>query len=117
MDSETILGSPRGFEPHNQRPGLTEGLKIREFLVVFKIGIHSLLLQEAVCSRLGGTMAHQVGQLGTKLEVRSSNRRPSRDNFSLVLCVHTTLGVPRSGEGKDGEESSGKLSQKALCQE
>ncbi|GFO45427.1 hypothetical protein PoB_007193200 [Plakobranchus ocellatus] len=66
----------------------------------------------------GGTVAHLVGRLATRKEVRGSNRSPNQVNFPFApLCPSSTKWVARSGESKGGEESNGKLPHNAVCQE
>ncbi|GFN76966.1 hypothetical protein PoB_000347200 [Plakobranchus ocellatus] len=66
-------------------------------------------------------MAHLVGQLTIKQEVRDSNFSPGQVNFPLLLRIDPALkeklGLLRSGESKGGEENNGKLPHNAVCQE
>ncbi|GFN87356.1 hypothetical protein PoB_001386200 [Plakobranchus ocellatus] len=61
----------------------------------------------------GGAVAHLLGQLATKSEVRGSNSTLGQVNFSLLLCVYPALngqqGRLRPGESKGSEESNGTL--------
>ncbi|GFO16569.1 hypothetical protein PoB_004307400 [Plakobranchus ocellatus] len=82
---------------------------------------HQRKAKQTLLHRSWGAVAHLVGQLATKLEVRDSNPSAGQINLSLLLRVYSALnglqGLLRAGESKGGEESNGKLPYNAVCQE
>ncbi|GFN91093.1 regulating synaptic membrane exocytosis protein 2 [Plakobranchus ocellatus] len=62
-----------------------------------KVKINYLFQQKACNNIIGGAVAHLVGQLATKSEVRGSNPSRSQVNFSIApLCPPSTKWVARS---------------------
>ncbi|GFO14689.1 hypothetical protein PoB_004119400 [Plakobranchus ocellatus] len=60
--------------------------------------------------KIGGAVAHLVGQLATNSKVQGSNPSPGQINLLLLLQDHPALnGLLRPSENKGDEESNGKL--------